>query len=73
LPHGRQERWDQFTTLTARVEVGGPFWAFNGQADFLGDELVVASTRSEKTASSAKTGTRPVGSSSSIKTPTVSG
>jgi hypothetical protein len=45
---GGQERWSQFTTLTARVQVGGSFWAFKGQPDFLGDELVVAETRSGK-------------------------
>lgn len=47
--HGGQQRWDQFTTVTARVQVGGPFWAFKGQPGFLGDELAVAGTRSEKT------------------------
>lgn len=46
--HGGQERWDQFTTLTARYQVGGPFWLSKGQPGLLGDELVVADTRSEK-------------------------
>jgi hypothetical protein len=46
--HGGQERWNQFTTLTARYQVGGPFWAAKGQPDFLGDELAVLDLRSQE-------------------------
>ncbi len=46
--HGGQQRWNQYRTLTARYQVGGPFWAFKGRPGFLGDELVVAGTQQQK-------------------------
>jgi hypothetical protein len=31
IAHGGQQRWNQYRTLTARYQVGGPFWAFKGR------------------------------------------
>ena len=35
------DRWDRVHALTARLSIGGPFWARNGWADIFGDQTTL--------------------------------
>jgi hypothetical protein len=45
--HGGLDRWRKFSTLSARIRYGGPFWEFKGHADFLGVNTVEASVQKQ--------------------------
>jgi hypothetical protein len=40
--HGGLDRWSRRTGMTARMTIGGPFWAYKGQPGILGHETVEA-------------------------------
>ncbi|MGI5519902.1 hypothetical protein ACQEUX_02970 [Micromonospora sp. CA-259024] len=46
--HGGLDRWKTFSTLTARITYGGPFWEFKGHPEFVGTELVEANLQDER-------------------------
>jgi hypothetical protein len=45
--HGGLEDWDRVTTLTARLSLGGPFWARRGWPDVYADETVTLDAHRE--------------------------
>lgn len=46
--NGGLARWQNLSTLRARITYGGPFWEFKGQADFAGTEVTEASLQEER-------------------------
>ena len=46
--HGGLDRWDRISGLTARLSLGGPFWASRGWPDACAEQTVVLDTRTER-------------------------
>ena len=45
--HGGLEHWRQTSVITARLSLGGPFWAFRGWPDVYADQTVTLNTQRE--------------------------
>lgn len=46
--HGGLDTWARISTLTARLSLGGPFWAARGWPDAAAEQTVILDTRNER-------------------------